>query len=76
MKQRRFTIRTFRGYDSFETYGFAMANAQSLIIGIKADGWCDEYWWCEIIDNESGLSRIVTMDSCLQVSFSKWLRLR
>lgn len=76
MDSKRYTIRTFRGYKDYEDYGYAVAGAQFMILDIKNDGWCQEYWWCEIIDNHRGVSKIVTLLGARYFSFSRWMHLR
>ena len=71
-----YTIRTFRGYEDYEDYGYAIAGAKFMILDIKNDGWCDEYWWCEVIDNLTGLSKMVTLLGARYFSVSRWLHLR
>ena len=76
MDSKRYTIRTFRGYEDYEDYGYAVAGAKFMILDIKNDGWCDDYWWCEIIDNHRGVSKIVTLMGARYFSFTRWLHLR
>lgn len=76
MNSKRFTVRSFRGYAEVDDYDSAVASAQLMILGIKQDGWCDEYWWCEVIDNQRRVSLIVTVAGVCGYSCTQWLALR
>lgn len=76
MNSKRFTVRSFRGYAEVDDYDSAVNCAQLMILGIKEDGWCNEYWWCEIIDNQQSVSLIVTVAYPDVYSCTPWLYLR
>lgn len=76
MNSKRFTVRSFRGYAEVDDYDSAVTCAQLMILGIKEDGWCDEYWWSEIIDNQRSVSLIVSVPYVGVYSCTPWLFLR
>lgn len=76
MDCKRYTIRTFRGYEDYDDYGYAIAGAKFMILDIKSDGWSPEYLWCEVIDNHTGHSKIVTLMGARYFSITRWLHLR
>ena len=76
MNSKRFTVRSFRGYAEVDDYDSAVTCAQLMILGIKEDGWCEEYWWSEIIDNQRYVSLIVSVPYVGVYSCTPWLSLR
>ena len=76
MNSKRFTVRSFRGYAEVDDYDSAVNSALLMILDIKEDGWCEEYWWCEIIDNQRSVSLIVSVPYVGVYSCTPWLSLR
>lgn len=75
MEKKRYTVKTFRGYQHCDSYRDAVASGRLLIDGIKDDKWAEEFWWCAIIDNHKGLTQIMTKSGSYYYGRTKWIHL-
>lgn len=71
-----YTIRNINGCEDYEDYGYAIAGAKFMILDAKNDGWPQSYWWCEVTDNQTGLTKVVILMGARYFSVSRWLHLR
>lgn len=75
MNKKRYTIITFRDYMESDYFDTAVEKAKMLIKDIKADGWCDDYWWARVHDNHKGRSRMIWLRGNYYWSLTQWLAL-
>lgn len=75
-KDKRFCIRTFRGYECADTIIEAHNLALDMIEGVMKDGWCEEYWWCHLIDNVTNSEKIYSCNEDGIHRWTPWLYLR
>ena len=72
---KRYCIRTFRGYECSDTISEAERIAQDMIMDIMVDDWSKDFWWALIIDNHTGNSQLWNCPRVGLWGYTEWLRL-
>lgn len=69
----RYKVYTFRGWEEYRFYDFAYGAAIKMIDSIKADKWCEEYWWAYIYDTHKGLRQLIWLRGNYCYQKTQWL---
>lgn len=75
MEKKRYTVITFRGYDTFDDLYSAIKSVRGLINDIGNDGWCSAYWWVRVFDSHTGECRIIYKTQSGRFYITQWITL-